>query len=98
MSEEQLKALLEKVKDDTELQEKFNGAADTDAVLAIAKEDGFSISTADLEKAQSKLWLSISTADLECGTNLLKTPGVDPKRYKSNQILEFLAMILERGW
>ena len=82
MSEEQLKALLEKVKDDTELQEKFNGAADTDAVLAIVKEAGF----------------SISTADLECGTNLLKTPGVDPKRYKSNQILEFLAMILERGW
>ena len=98
MSEEQLQAFLEKVKDDTELQEKFNGAADTYAVLAITKEAGFSISTADFEKAQSKLWFSISTADLECGTNLLKTPGVYPKRYKSNQILEFLAMILERGW
>tara|TARA_B100002052_G_C15490172_1_gene422544 strand:+ start:49 stop:192 length:144 start_codon:yes stop_codon:yes gene_type:complete len=47
LSEEQLQAFLEKVKDDTELQEKFNGAADTDAVLAIVKEAGFSISTAD---------------------------------------------------
>ncbi len=98
MSEEQLKAFLEKVKDDTELQEKFNGAADTDAVLAIAKEAGFSISSADLEKAQSKFWFSICTYDLGCGTNLLKTPGVDPKRYKSNSLLEFLALFFERRW
>ena len=55
MSEEQLQAFLEKVKDDTELQEKFNGAADTDAVLAIAKEAGFSISADDLTKAQSEI-------------------------------------------
>ena len=60
MSEEQLKAFLEKVKDDTELQEKFNGAADTDAVLAIAKEAGFIISADDL-KTQSE----ISDAELE---------------------------------
>ena len=44
MSEEQLKAFLEKVKADTSLQEKLKAAADTDAVLAIAKDAGFSIS------------------------------------------------------
>jgi len=55
MSEEQLKSFLEKVKADTSLQEKLKAAADADAVLAIAKEAGFNISTADLAKAQSEL-------------------------------------------
>ncbi len=55
MSEEQLKAFLEKFKADTSLQEKLKAAADSDAVLAIAKEAGFSISADDLTKAQSEL-------------------------------------------
>ncbi len=55
MSEEQLKAFLEKVKADTSLQEKLKAAADSDAVLAIAKEAGFSISADDLKKAQSEI-------------------------------------------
>ena len=55
MSEEQLKAFLEKVKVDTSLQEKLNGAADADAVAAIAKEAGFSVSADDLTMAQSEL-------------------------------------------
>ena len=55
MSEEQLKSFLEKVKTDTSLQERLKAAADVDAVLAIAKEAGFNISTADLAKAQSEL-------------------------------------------
>ena len=55
MSEEQLKAFLEKVKADTILQEKLKAAADTDAVVSIAKEAGFSISANDLTKAQSEL-------------------------------------------
>ena len=55
MSEEQLKTFLEKVKDDTSLQEKLKAAADTNAVAAIAKEAGFSISADDLTKAQSEL-------------------------------------------
>ena len=55
MSEEQLKAFLEKVKGDTSLQEKLKAAADTNAVVAIAKEAGFSISADDLTKAQSEL-------------------------------------------
>ena len=55
MSEEQLKAFLEKVKADTSLQEKLKAAADSDAVLAIAKDAGFSISADDLKNAQSKV-------------------------------------------
>ena len=52
MSEEQLKAFLEKVKGDTSLQEKLKAAADVDAVTAIAKEALFSISAYDLKNAQ----------------------------------------------
>ena len=55
MSEEQVKAFLEKVKGDTNLQEKLTAAADTNAVAAIAKEAGFSISADDINKAQSEL-------------------------------------------
>ena len=55
MSEEQLKAFLEKVKADTSLQEKLKAAADADAVTAIANEAGFSISADDLTKVQSEL-------------------------------------------
>ena len=55
MSEEQLKAFLEKVKADTSLQEKLKAAADDDAALAIAKDAGFSISADDLKNAQSEI-------------------------------------------
>ena len=62
MSEEQLKAFLEKVKGDSTLQEKLKAAADasnwaelTNAVVAIAKEAGFSISTDDINQTQSEL-------------------------------------------
>ena len=56
MSEEQLKAFLEKVQADTSLQEKLKAAGDADAVAAIAKEAGFSISADDLTNAQSELY------------------------------------------
>ena len=58
MSEEQLKAFLEKVKTDTSLQEKLKAAADANAVAAIAKEAGFMITSLqadDLAKALSEL-------------------------------------------
>ena len=55
MSEEQLKAFLEKVKGDTSLQEKLKTAADADAVVAIAKDVGLTISADNLKKAQSEL-------------------------------------------
>ena len=55
MSEEQLKAFLEKVKADTSLQEQLKAAKDADTVVVIAKAAGLSISTDDLTKAQPTL-------------------------------------------
>ena len=48
MSEEQLKAFLEKVKSDTELQEKLKAATTPEAGLEIAKKAGFSITSEDI--------------------------------------------------
>ena len=62
MSEEQLKAFLEKVQADTSLQEKLKAAGDANAVVEIAKEAGFSISADDLKKAQA---IEISEEELE---------------------------------
>ena len=55
MSEEQLKAFLEKVKGDTSLQEKLKAASDVDAVVAIAKAAGFTITTEDLSSHRQNL-------------------------------------------
>ena len=54
MSEEQLTALLAKLKDDVGLQEKLKGAADLDAAVALAKDAGFDISKADWLKYQAQ--------------------------------------------
>ena len=56
MSEEQLKAFLEKVQADTSLQEqlKADGVSSAD-VIAIAKAAGFSISTEDLNTHRQNL-------------------------------------------
>ena len=64
MSEEQLNAFLEKVKGDTTLQEKLNGAADSDAVVEIAKEAGFSITAEDFQSMQSA---TVELSDEELG-------------------------------
>ena len=55
MTQEQLKTFLEKAKSNHSLQEKLKAAADSDAVIRIAKEAGFSVSADDLTKAQSGL-------------------------------------------
>ena len=47
MSEEQLSALLAKLKDDAGLLEKLKGAADIDTAQSIATEAGFDVSEAD---------------------------------------------------
>ncbi len=49
MLEEQLSALLAKLKEDEGLLEKFNGEANLDSALAIAKAAGFVISAEDLQ-------------------------------------------------
>ena len=53
MSEEQFKAFLEKVKSDPKLQEMLKASNDIEAVVAIAKEAGFTISSDDLSNVQS---------------------------------------------
>ena len=65
MSEEQLTALLAKLKEDPDLREKLQGAADLDAVLVIAKDAGFDISKADWLKYQAQQTLELSDEELE---------------------------------
>ena len=55
MSEEQLKAFLEKVQGDKSLQEKLNAASDANAVISIAQEEGFSLSIDDIKVQKSEL-------------------------------------------
>jgi predicted ribosomally synthesized peptide with nif11-like leader len=65
MSEEQLAALLAKLKDDAGLQAKLTGAADLDAAVALAKEAGFDVSKADWLKYQATQTLELSDEELE---------------------------------
>ena len=65
MSEEQLKAFLEAVKADAGLQEKLKAAADADAVVAIAKEVGFMISSDELQRAQAAVGGELTDKELE---------------------------------
>ena len=62
MSEEQLKAFLEKVKSDTELQEKLKTASSPEAGLEIARKAGFSITSEDIQSMQSA---TVSYEELE---------------------------------
>ena len=55
ISEEQLKSFLEAVKADQTLKHKLKAAADADAVVLIARENGFNISAEDLKIAKSQL-------------------------------------------
>jgi predicted ribosomally synthesized peptide with nif11-like leader len=48
MSEEQLKAFLEAIQADAGLHQKLRGVTEPDAVAAIAKEAGFSISVQEI--------------------------------------------------
>ena len=64
MSEEQLKAFLEKVKTDTSLQEKLKAAASPDAAVEIAKDAGFAITAEDIQSMQSAT-VEVSDDELE---------------------------------
>ena len=63
MSEEQLEHFLEKVKSDTELQEKLKAAASAEAAIEIAKDAGFAI-TEDIQSMQSAT-VELSDEELE---------------------------------
>jgi predicted ribosomally synthesized peptide with nif11-like leader len=65
MSEEQLSALLAKLKQDDGLREKLKGASDLDAAVDLAKEAGFDVSKADWLKYQAKETLELSDKELE---------------------------------
>ena len=62
MSEEQLKALIEKAKNDTELLEQLKTADSTETVIGMAKEAGFSITADDLKPLEE---LELSDEELE---------------------------------
>ncbi len=74
MPEEQVLALLAKLKEDAGLQEKLKAAGDADAVIAIANAEGFAISAQELQNFQRE----ISDEELEsvvgggCSTALSK--------------------------
>ena len=65
MSEDQLSALLTKIKEDAGLMEKLQGAEDLDAAAEIAKEAGFDVSKSDWIKHQAKQSLDITDEELE---------------------------------
>ena len=65
MSEEQLSALLAKLKEDAGLQEKLKSVADLDALVSMAKEAGFDVSKADWLKFQAQQTLELSDEELE---------------------------------
>ena len=52
MSEEQLKAFLEKVKGNTSLQEKIKAAKSQDDVVSIAKEHGHGLQSVQLSEEE----------------------------------------------
>ena len=76
MSEEQLTALLAKIKEDAGLQEKLRGAADLDAAVALAKEAGFDVSKADWLKYQAKQTIELSDEELEAVVGGGGMPGL----------------------
>ncbi|EAU74595.1 Nif11-like leader peptide family natural product precursor [Synechococcus sp. RS9916] len=54
MSEEQLKAFLEKVKADTSLQDRLKAAKSQDEVVSIAKEHGHDFGTEHISQLSEK--------------------------------------------
>ncbi len=65
MTEKQLSALLAKIKEDSGLREKLQGAADLEAAVALAQQAGFDVRKADWIKYQAKQTLELSDEELE---------------------------------
>ena len=72
MSEEQLKAFLEKVKSDTKLQEKLGAASTPEEALALAKNAGFSITSEDIQSMESDV---MSDLELENAAGGRRNPN-----------------------
>ena len=95
MSEDQLKAFVEKVKGDTSLQEKLKAASDADAVVSIAKEEGFSISIDDI-KAQL-LELSDEAGDVELSDEELEGVAGGVRGLRDLTLVELVGWYGEGG-
>jgi predicted ribosomally synthesized peptide with nif11-like leader len=65
MSEEQLTALLGKLKEDAGLKEKLQGAGTLDAAVEIAKEAGCDVYKADFIRLQANQMLALSDDEIE---------------------------------
>ncbi len=65
MSEEQLSALLAKLKEDAGLREKLQGAADLNAAVVIAQEAGFDVRKADWLRYPAQPALELSDEEWE---------------------------------
>ena len=76
MSEEQLKAFLEKVKGDTTLQDKLKAAGSNEAAIEIAKDAGFSITAEDIQSMQSAT-VELSDVELETAAGGVQSPSFD---------------------
>ena len=73
MSQGQLTAFIEKVKDNTSLKDKLKSAADADSALAIAKEAGFAITAEDIQSMQSAMNLSDNELEDVAGAGSYET-------------------------
>ena len=73
MSQGQLTAFIEKVKDNTSLKDKFKSAAAADSALAIAKEAGFTITAEDIQSMQSAMDLSDNELEDVAGAGSYET-------------------------
>lgn len=62
MSEDQLKAFLEKVKTDKDFKKKLESASDIDSLLQIAKDAGFTIPTTDFQESLTDKELEVTFA------------------------------------
>ena len=81
MSEEQLKAFLEKVKGDTSLQEKLKAVTTPEAALQIAKDAGFAITAEDIQSVQSQSG-EVSDGELEGATGGRARIGTSPDAHR----------------
>ena len=78
MPQDQLLSLLAKLREDTDLREKLQGAADLDAALALAQDAGCDVSKADWldYQARQQKTLQLSDEELESMTGAGATPRI----------------------
>ncbi len=69
MTEQQLRAFVDKINSDPALAKKVNAAADAEAYVAVAEEAGFMLSVDDLELSKSE----VSDSELEGLSDLSTT-------------------------